>query len=597
MNLYKSIEKTFFNSLTKKIVGNVLSLLIPHIILMVLAYYHANEIESVLSRIEMSESESALLENALSTFWLSGAVTVVYALVSGVFTIFFMRHLFLKPIKDVTTILGAIKEKDGDISATLPVYTFDEISTMSTSYNDFSAKLKEIIADTRSRSVNVALSAARLKKIIGQAYDKATEQEERAHQVFQSSTESTQAIDDIARSTIQISEKNSSNLDDVRGSCSELMKVQEQIEAIRDLVTNFQTTVQSLQSNSQNITQILCMVQDFSDQTNLLALNASIEAARAGDAGRGFAVVADEVRGLAQKVGSATSEIDKNISQMSSLVADTNDSAKNILGYVETTGDFIEDTNGQFGQLVQDFEQVNSQLSSISAAIDELSYTNKNSHKHVEQITKISAEIKEEMDSSQSFSNDLEVSTEESQELLSRFIIGYGAFENIIQKGRYFKSELDQQLGQLSGRCNVFDTQYQRLNPGQRPEKFSVGYVDQFDSALQPMFDAFVQRNPEFIYSVLVDKNGYIGTHHRAVSNGICGDFTVDNAKSRNKRIFFDTRSEQRRATHTQPFLLQTYVRDTGEILNELSLPVYIEGRHWGALIMGFDPQVLLGEE
>ncbi|MFY0676937.1 MAG: hypothetical protein JXR18_06610 [Neptuniibacter sp.] len=59
-------------------------------------------------------------------------------------------------------------------------------------------------------------------------------------------------------------------------------------------------------------------------------------------------------------------------------------------------------------------------------------------------------------------------------------------------------------------------------------------------------------------------------------------------------RIFFDTRSEQRRATHTQPFLLQTYVRDTGEILNELSIPAYLDGQHWGALIVGFDPNVLL---
>ncbi|WP_415887560.1 methyl-accepting chemotaxis protein [Neptuniibacter sp. QD29_5] len=595
MSLYKSIEKAFFNSLTKKIVGNVLSLLIPHIVLMALAYYHASEIENVLSGIKMSESESLQLNEALSTFWIAGTITVVFALIGGVFTIFFMRHLFLKPIQDVTTVLAAIREKDGDISATLPVYTFDEISTMSSSYNDFSAKLKEIIADTRSRSVNVALSAARLKKIIGQAHKKASEQEERAHQVFLSSNEATQAIDEIARSTMQISEQNTSNLDEVRGSSAELLKVQEQIEAIRDLVNQFQSTVQSLQANSQNITQILSMVQDFSDQTNLLALNASIEAARAGDAGRGFAVVADEVRSLAQKVGSATSEIDKNISQMSSLVSDTNDSAKNILGYVETTGDFIENTNGQFGQLVKDFEQVNGQLSSISAAIDELSYTNKNSHKHVEQITQISADIKGEMDHSQSYSDDLEVSTEESQELLSRFIIGYGAFESIIQKGRSFKAELDENLSGLSSRCNIFDTNYLRLNPNQKPEKFSVSYVDQFDAMLQPVFDAFVQRNSEFIYSVLVDKNGYIGTHHRKVSNPLTGDFIVDNAQSRNRRIFFNTRSEQRRATQTQPFLLQTYVRDTGEILNELSIPVFVDGRHWGALIMGFDPQVLLG--
>ncbi|MFW1677588.1 methyl-accepting chemotaxis protein [Pontibacter sp. JAM-7] len=516
------------------------------------------------------------------------------ALISGVLTIFFMRHLFMKPVMDVTEVLSGIKQNDGDISATLPVYTHDEISVLAANYNDFVEKLKGIIADTRTRSVNVALSAARLKKVIGQAHTKAGEQEESAHQVFQSSSEATQAIDEIAQSTLQISEKNSANLEDVRASRAELIKVQEQIEAIHDLVTRFQATVHSLHANSHNITQILSMVQDFSDQTNLLALNASIEAARAGDAGRGFAVVADEVRGLAQKVGEATTEIDKNISQMSSLVSDTDSSAKNIMGYVETTGEFIEHTNGQFNQMVDDFERVNSQLASISVAIEELSYTNKNSHKHVERITLLSAEIKEEMGRSNDYSNGLEVSTEESQELLSRFIIGYGAFEAIIQTARMFKQEVDQQLEQLNLSCNLFDTSYQRMNPNQLPAKFMTGYVDRFDRLLQPLYDGFVQQNPDFIYSVLVDKNGYIGTHHAKVSQPMTGDFIKDNANSRNRRIFFGTRSEQRRATHTQPFMLQTYVRDTGEILNELSIPVFIEGRHWGALIIGFDPQVLL---
>lgn len=594
MSLYKSIERTFFNSLTKKITGNVIFLLIPHLVLMLLSAYHSRDITAVMNTIGLSDQDKSLLNNALNALWWSGSVTVLLALATGIATIFFMRHLFMKPIGDVTEVLSAIKEKNGDISATLPVDTHDEISILATSYNEFSHKLKEIIADTRSRSVNVAFSAARLKKVIGQAHKKASEQEDSAHEVFTSSNEASKAIEEIAASTLRISEQNTTNLDDVRASKEELLKVQQQIEAIRELVNSFQETVAGLHNNSQNITNILTMVQDFSDQTNLLALNASIEAARAGEAGRGFAVVADEVRGLAKKVGDATSLIDQNITKMSGLVSDTDSSAKNIMGYIETTGDFIEHTNGQFGQLVTDFEQVNSQLSSISAAIDELAYTNKSSLQHVEKITTIATDIKTEMDHSQDFSDQLEVSTEESQELLSRFIIGYGAFENIIQKVRAFKIKLDDQLQHIKTRTNIADTNYQRVNPGQEPAKYNCSYVDLFDRELQPLYDQFITENPELIYSVLVDRNGYIATHHKKVSKPLTGDFSIDNANSRNRRIFFDTRSEQRRATHTQPFLLQTYVRDTGEILNELSIPVYLDGQHWGALIVGFDPNVLL---
>jgi methyl-accepting chemotaxis protein len=597
MNLYKNIEKSFFDSLTKKIIGNVLFLLIPYIILVGIAYFYTEQISHLLFQSSSNDTVIQSLEEKLHYFWIATLLTLVFAILSGVFSILFMRQLFLVPIKGITNILKAIKEKNGDISATLPNYTYDEISGMANSYNDFSKNLKEMIADTRTRSVKVAFSAARLKKTITEAHSKADEQEQRANLVFQSSNEAIQAIDEIAKSTSEISEKNTLNLEDVRNSSEELLKVQQQIQSIRKLIIQLQDTGQSLQVNSINITKILSMVKDFSDQTNLLALNASIEAARAGDAGRGFAVVADEVRGLAEKVGVATTEIDNNISQMSSLVTVTNDSAQNILGYVQKTEEFVENTNTQFYKLVSDFEQVNGQLSGISTAVEELSYSNKDSHDHVENITKISCDIKTEMDRSESYSNELEISTEESQELLSRFIIGYGAFENIIQSAHNCKKQIDQQLELLKQSCNLFDSNYQRTNPGQEPAKYNTNYVEFFDKKLQPLFDGFVKKHSEFKYTVLVDKKGYIGTHHKVVSAPISGNFNVDLVQSRNRRIFFNVNAEKRRATHTQPFLLQTYIRDTGEILSELSIPVYIDRKHWGAFILGFDPQVLITEK
>lgn len=71
----------------------------------------------------------------------------------------------------------------------------------------------------------------------------------------------------------------------------------------------------------------------------------------------------------------------------------------------------------------------------------------------------------------------------------------------------------------------------------------------------------------------------------------------MDNLYSRDRRIFNGNRAEERRASHTAPFLLQTFVRDTGEVLNDLSIPLYLNGQHWGALIMGFDPQRLMDED
>jgi len=598
MSLYSSVEKALFNTLTKKIVGNVLFLLLPHIILLIIGYYHFEKLEAYLNDINAAAFPVDVFKEHLSSFWIYGLITISLALLAGIGSIFFMRHLFLRPVNEITDVLKAIKDNDGDISATLPQYTYDEISELAESYNEFSKSLKSMIAESRRRSVNVALCSTRLQKIIHEAKGSASQQEEQADKVFQSSQESTQAIDNIAESTLQISERNAKNLDEIRTSSAELGRVQQQVAAVREQVTDFQETVHHLENNSKNITDILGMVKDFSDQTNLLALNASIEAARAGEAGRGFSVVADEVRNLSQKVSTATSEIDENISQMSSLVDRTGTSAVTILEYVGSTEEFIGSTNQQFDGLVSDFEELNGQLSSISAAIDELAYTNRESHNHVTEITNISSAMHEEIEQSQRYSEQLEQSTEETQELLSRFIIGYGSFENMIQTGRLWAQQVQSALEELSNRgCNLFDQNYVRTNEGERPEKYDTSYADQYENMMRPIFDGFISERPEFIYAIAVDRNGYAAAHHTKVSERITGNFEVDNAKSRNRRIFAGNRAEVRRASSTAPFLLQTFIRDTGEILNDLSIPLYINGQHWGALIMGFTPDSLLDDK
>ena len=597
MSLYTSIERTLFNTLTRKIIGNVVFLLLPHLILIGIGMYYTDEIRTLLAGTDLSVQQQAVIDGSLSALLTNIIVTISIALLGGVFTIFFMRHLFLRPIREMTQVLRAIRDKDGDISGTLPEYTHDEISDMAVAYNEFSSRLKQMISESQRRSVSVALCATRLQKVVIQSHGSAQRQEEQAQMVFQASQESTQAIDEIAASTLTISEQNNGNMQEVHNSSHELQRVQEQIRAVCSLAESFQTTVDKLSENSGNITNILSMVKDFSDQTNLLALNASIEAARAGEAGRGFAVVADEVRSLSQKVSTATQEIDANIAEMTELVENTRDSAHNILHYVGDTDRFIGTTNEQFVRLVSDFEEVNSQLTGISAAIDELSHTNRESHGHVQEITELSGGIRDEMSESMRYSEELEISTEETQELLSRFIIGYGGFENMIQTGKQWAQQTCEQMQQLQAEgVNLFDRNYRRTNTGQMPEKFDCGYTDRFERVLQPLFDSFISQRREFIYAIAVDKNGYAPAHHAKVSRPMTGDFAVDNLQSRHRRIFAGNRAEKRRASHTSPFLLQTFIRDTGEVLNDLSIPLYINGQHWGALIMGFNPEHLLND-
>ena len=110
---------------------------------------------------------------------------------------------------------------------------------------------------------------------------------------------------------------------------------------------------------------------------------------------------------------------------------------------------------------------------------------------------------------------------------------------------------------------------------------------------MQRIFDGLVSETPELLMGIAIDTNGYAPAHNRKFSEPPNGDPKHDLALSRHKRIFDDPTS-RRAAQNKQGALLQTYLRDTGELLSEISLPIVIQGRPWGVFRAAFPPDVLL---
>jgi len=594
-SLYNIIEQTLFFTLTRKIIANVAALILPQAVLLVFTSFVLSGIKQDLEKITHSLPEISAFHAGLDALWLAQLVALLVVILMGVGVVIGMRFLFLRPIQGMTRVLGNDEGRPGDLSATLPVFTVDEISGMAKSYNGFTDQLRQMIVETRQRSVQVGVEAAHLQRALTNVHRSAVSQQSQAEKVFSASSEAVQAIRQISESTQVITEQNSEQLEGVRASHDELGEVCEQVRLICEQASIFQSSVMQLSNNSTRITQVLQMVQEFSEQTNLLALNAAIEAARAGEAGRGFAVVADEVRGLASKVSEATQTINRNIGEMSQLVEATRDSAGLILDYAQRTETVISGTHGQFSALTGELEGVNDRLSGISASLAQLSGSNNESHEHVEVITRQAQSIRSEMDQAQQVFVHLGHATEESQELLSHFVVGMGGFEHMLQCGQSCAAEVVVQMETLASQgLNLFDCHYRCSNPGHKFEKYTTSYVEPFERLLQPLYDQFVTRQPELIYAIAVDKKGYAPAHHKKASLPLSGNDEQDFRFSRHQRFFFDSRAEQRRAENELPFLLQTFVRDTGEVLIDLSIPLYLNGRHWGAFIMGFEPACLL---
>ncbi|KAA3619619.1 MAG: methyl-accepting chemotaxis protein [Calditrichaeota bacterium] len=136
----------------------------------------------------------------------------------------------------------------------------------------------------------------------------------------------------------------------------------EGINRIASIVDDSTSTVRSLGEQSQQINDIVQVIEEIADQTNLLALNAAIEAARAGEQGRGFAVVADEVRKLAERTSQATGEIASLIKKVLQLTEDAVDAMNTGNTEMKNGRDLVQDIGGVLQDIVGSVESIQNEF-------------------------------------------------------------------------------------------------------------------------------------------------------------------------------------------------------------------------------------------
>ena len=116
---------------------------------------------------------------------------------------------------------------------------------------------------------------------------------------------------------------------------------------------------------------------------------------------------------------------------------------------------------------------------------------------------------------------------------------------------------------------------------------YASGMDSYLENQLLPMEDEFL-KDPQFAYAVVIDMNGYPPVHNAIYNRPLTGDFLYDRQHSRAKRIFNDEAGIKAASYIQSPYLLQSYRRDTGELMWDISSPVFVKGRHWGAFRAGF---------
>jgi methyl-accepting chemotaxis protein len=514
---------------------------------------------------------------------------ICFLLIVGIMNLFF-RMTIIKNIINVSNNIKDLSRGEGDLTVKLPVTTSDEIGTLTEGVNKLVTKLKEIISELYGQAEHVAITSCRTMSGIERLSAAVFEQKELSASVAVASEEMSVTLNDVAITTAKASTLSKQVDNSAIEGRDVVGETAESIDQIRAGVEITLGVMNRLEQSSQQIGEIIGMIEDVADQTNLLALNAAIEAARAGEAGRGFAVVADEVKQLSSKTSGSTQQI---ASIIQTIRRDIIEATKSIEEGKERVNKGIinsERASGQISTIMNLASESADMINSIAAATEEQSATTNDITNKIHQVSETSNEIETQMEHAVSTFGELTQTAEKIYNTVGKFKVGN---EHDSIKG--FAVELRDQATAIleralsEGRISesaLFSTDYQPI-PNTIPQKFTTAFDRLFDEIISPLQEVAVKKDQGIIYAICVDRSGYCASHNLRYTQKLTGDIKKDKDGNRTKRIFND-RTGIRAATNEDLYLLQTYLRDTGEVMNDLSTPIHIRGKHWGGVRIGY---------
>jgi methyl-accepting chemotaxis protein len=401
---------------------------------------------------------------------------------------------------------------------------------------------------------------------------------------------------DIAGASRAVQSASSAAVDEITQSRSAVETAVKHIAALIEAVGRIERRLGSVGTALSQVAKVSHTIEAIAKQTNLLALNATIEAARAGAAGRGFAVVASEVKSLAEGTRQATHQIGETVKDLDGQV-------RNLIGESGDASVRAKSAGEGAAQIQDIIVRVQSGFTSVGREIDGVARAATSNLSHCDTVISELGNLAKGVDLS---SSDLKQADERVAKLLD---LSEGLIAMIAESGvetsdaplirvvtdaakrisAVFDAAIDRGEIRLE---QLMDENYREI-PGTNPKQYLSQYLDFTDRVLPPIQDPIQKSDPRIVFCVAWARTGYLPTHNPNYSLPQGPDPVWNNANCRNRRLFND-RNVQKIGKSTKPFLLQTYRRDMGGgkfvLMNDLSSPIFVRGRHWGAFRMGFLP-------
>ncbi|RRJ83501.1 methyl-accepting chemotaxis protein [Aestuariirhabdus litorea] len=277
---------------------------------------------------------------------------------------------------------------DGDLTVSATV-TEDFTGAIADSINYSIEQLRALVTTINETAVQVASAAQETQAT---AMHLAEASEHQAQEIAGASA----AVNEMAVSIDQVSANASESASVAERSVSIANKGNEVVQntilgmdTIREQIQDTSKRIKRLGESSQEIGDIVSLINDIADQTNILALNAAIQASMAGDAGRGFAVVADEVQRLAERSSAATKQIEALVK---TIQADTNEA---VISMEHTTSEVVKGAHlaQDAGVALEEIEKVSQNLAELIQNISNAARQQASSAGHISNTMNVIQEI------------------------------------------------------------------------------------------------------------------------------------------------------------------------------------------------------------